>query len=583
MIIRDMNLQQYTKIINGKEIHYFVNDKGAKIEVERIEPNTFSWCVVYCTVDLYINIYNDDFTRKVSFRVDNFSTGIEGESWFEGDEYEDEERKKELIPQISELLKDFFDCKENTISSVCSLFKDKDRDDVIDLLQEWEDDTKTASGEIVRVFVDELSGEEENVGDNTGLIEQLSRLLGDFFNCKKNTITGLCELVGASKETITDDFELYEDDAETEEKLDIHHIASIIADDMPSQYPEPTEEDSWAQTLDYLSLDDPYDAWEGYRDFWDTFDKYHEDFDEEPELMYDSMINDDQLKKWCSTRFSEEDRAVFDFEIIKPKIDIEEVDYEWEGEYKDENVVERPVFIALNKSGKEREVVKNILINNSFIDECLEKTSYNRFLRNNEETDIEGLDVFVGEWLVNLWGCAGQGRLIGNYCLGGYDLPDWEGESTADLLRFWKLTGVQHIEHNKRRYTAFYSGQRCWLIDDDLEGREEDFYPMVFSYVGDLPDTETVIVGKVCVLDDEETESISFPVELTAIESRIIEHYYEYEDDIDRLPEELYTKLVSHLQQAYLDHVKDKPGAIKSVDELNESDCCYIFPEMEDE
>ena len=32
-----MNLQQYTKIIDGKEIHYFVNEKGANIEVEKIE------------------------------------------------------------------------------------------------------------------------------------------------------------------------------------------------------------------------------------------------------------------------------------------------------------------------------------------------------------------------------------------------------------------------------------------------------------------------------------------------------------------------------------------------------------------
>ena len=81
-----MNLQQYTKIIDGKEIHYFINDNGAIIEVEKIEPNTFSWMVVYCTVDLYINIYNDDFTRKVSFLVENFSTGIEGESWYEDEE-----------------------------------------------------------------------------------------------------------------------------------------------------------------------------------------------------------------------------------------------------------------------------------------------------------------------------------------------------------------------------------------------------------------------------------------------------------------------------------------------------------------
>ena len=164
-----MNLQQYTKIVDGKEIHYFVNENGAIIEVESIEPNTFCWTVVYCTVDLYINIYNDDFTRKVSFMVENFSTGIEGDSW-----YEDEE----------------------------------------------------------------------------------------------------------------------EDDYEA------------------------TEEDSWDKTLDYLSLDDPYDAWEGFKDFWNSFKKYDEDCDDDTELMLASMIDDEELKKWCSTRFSREDRAVFDFEIF---------------------------------------------------------------------------------------------------------------------------------------------------------------------------------------------------------------------------------------------------------------------------
>ena len=576
-----MNLQQYTKIIDGKEIHYFVNDKGAIIEVVKIEPNRFNWTVAYCTIDLYINIYNDDFTRKVSFMVENFSTGIEGESWFEGDEYEDEERKKELIPQISGLLTEFFNCKERTIFSISSLFKENDQEEVVKLLQAYEDDTDPDIDDVAEEFIADLSGDVEDVEDNPELTEKLSKHLGDFFNCKKKTIADICALVGASKKKIIEDFELYEDDAETEEELDIKYIARVIADDMPSQFPDPTEEDSWAQTLDYFSLDDPYDAWEGFKDFWDTFGKYNEELDEEPDVLFDSMINDEELKKWCSTRFSGEDSVVCDFEIIKPKE--EEIDYEWEGEYKDERLVERPVFIALNKSGIERKVVKNILIDNSFIDEYLQKTSYNRFLGDHEEADIEGINIFVGEWLVNLWGCARKGRLIGEYCLGGYDLPDWEGETTAGLLRFWKLTGVKHIEYNRRSCTAFYSGQRCWLIDDDLADREEDFYPMVFSYVGDLPNVVEEIVGKVCIPGEEESGPIPFTVELTAIESRIINHYYEYVTSIDILPEELYTKLVSHLQQAYLDFVKDKPGAIKSVDELNELDCCYIFPEMEDE
>ena len=193
---------------------------------------------------------------------------------------------------------------------------------MVKLVQTYEDDTDTALGDIVQDFVDELLGDEDD-NDNSGLIEQLSRHIEDFCNCKKKTITDLCALVGTHKSTMTEDLETYEDDAETEEKLDIHKIARVIADDMPSQFPEPTEEDSWDQTLDYLSLDDPYDAWEGFKDFWNSFKKYDEDCDDDTELMLASMIDDEKLKKWCSTSFSEEDRAVFDFEIIKPEVDYE--------------------------------------------------------------------------------------------------------------------------------------------------------------------------------------------------------------------------------------------------------------------
>ena len=574
-----MNLQQYTKIIDGKEIHYFVNEKGANIEVERIEPNTFNWWVVYCTVDLYINIYNDDFTRKVSFLVENFSTGIEGGSWFEGEEEDDEEYKEELIPQISDILTGFFECKQKTISGICSLIKDADREAVIDILENYEDDPNPKLGDIVQEFIDELSGDEGNE-DEPECLEQLSKLLEDFFNCKKKSVADICALAeGVNKKAILEDFEIYEGVPEDGEELDIEHIAGIIADDMPSKYPEPTEEDSWEQTLDYLDPSDPYGAWEGYKDFWNSFNKYNEEFDEEPELMFASMINDEDLKKWCSTRFSEEDRAVFDFEIIKP-----EVDYDWEGEYKDkkERYVERPVFVSLNNLGTERKVLRNILIDNYFVNECLEMTSCNWFLNNNEDADFEKLNIFVGEWLVDSWGCARAGRLIGDYLYGGYDLPEWEDDNTVHLLRFWKLTDVKHKEFNKKSYTAFYSGQRCWLIDDDLEGREKDFYPVFFSYVGDLPNVEERIAGRVCI-PGEESVSVTFSIELTAIESRIIEYYYEHEKDMKYLPQELYSKLVSHLQKAYLDSVKDSPNAIRSLEDLDASGCSYHFPDMEDE
>lgn len=431
-----MDLQQYSKTIDGKEIHYFVNDKGANIEVVKIEPNTFSWCVVYCTVDLYINIYNDDFTRKVSFMVENLSTGIEGESWFEDEEEADY---------------------------------------------------------------------------------------------------------------------------------------------------EPTEEDSWAQTLDYLSLDDPYDAWDGYRDFWNTFNKYNEDLDEDPALLFAYMIDDDRLKEWCSPRFSRKDRAVFDFEISKPASDL---DFNWEGKYKGEGdrFVERPVFIGLKKTSTERKAVRTILLDNYFVNECLEKVSYNSFRRDHEGADYEKLNVFVGEWLVNLWGCARQGRLVGDYVLGGYDLPDWEDDTTVDLLRFWKLTDVKTVEINDdKSYTAFYSGERCWLINDDLEDREKDFYPLIFSFAGDLPNTVVEIRGELTLPGEEKPFTAEFPVEVTAIESRIIDRYCEYVTYIDKMPDELYSKLVTHLQQAYLDYVKDTPNAVKSIEELDKLDCSYYFPDLEDE
>ena len=158
-----------------------------------------------------------------------------------------------------------------------------------------------------------------------------------------------------------------------------------------------------------------------------------------------------------------------------------------------------------------------------------------------------------------------------------------QDDNTVHLLRFWKLTDVQHKEFNERSYTAFYSGQRCWMIDDNLANREDDFYPMVFSYVGDLPCVKEDMVGKVSIPGKEVPDSIHFSIELTAIEDRIVDHYYQHNGDMEYLPQELYSKLVRHLQQAYLDYVKDKPNAVKSVEELDKLGCSYHFPDMEDE
>lgn len=40
-----------TKVIDGKEIRYFTNEKGANIELVKVEPNDFSWSFLYCTID----------------------------------------------------------------------------------------------------------------------------------------------------------------------------------------------------------------------------------------------------------------------------------------------------------------------------------------------------------------------------------------------------------------------------------------------------------------------------------------------------------------------------------------------------
>jgi len=78
------------------------------------------------------------------------------------------------------------------------------------------------------------------------------------------------------------------------------------------------------------------------------------------------------------------------------------------------------------------------------------------------------------------------------------------------------------------------------------------------------------------------TFQITFPIELTAIESRIVEYYYKHKEDMEYLPKELYSKLISHLQKAYLDSVKDNPNAVKSVEELDALGCRYYFTDMEE-
>lgn len=97
-----MALEMNTKVIDGKEIKYFINENGANIQIVKVEPNDFGDWWAYSTIDVYINIYNDDFTRKASFYVENFNTGITGESWFGDDAYEDCDDYDENIDDATE-------------------------------------------------------------------------------------------------------------------------------------------------------------------------------------------------------------------------------------------------------------------------------------------------------------------------------------------------------------------------------------------------------------------------------------------------------------------------------------------------
>lgn len=97
-----------------------------------------------------------------------------------------------------------------------------------------------------------------------------------------------------------------------------------------------------------------------------------------------------------------------------------------------------------------------------------------------------GLDLYrkhyyIGEWLVDLWGRDKAGTLISESSFGGFDEAEWEGESTLDILRFWKLTKVEIKEKRGHTYYVIYSGKRHWDIDEELYQREEDFLPVLFS------------------------------------------------------------------------------------------------------
>lgn len=57
-------------VINGQSMYYYVNDNGAIIEIVEVKTNTFEEGLYRCcTVDIDINVYNDDFSVKVPFTL----------------------------------------------------------------------------------------------------------------------------------------------------------------------------------------------------------------------------------------------------------------------------------------------------------------------------------------------------------------------------------------------------------------------------------------------------------------------------------------------------------------------------------
>ncbi len=99
----------------------------------------------------------------------------------------------------------------------------------------------------------------------------------------------------------------------------------------------------------------------------------------------------------------------------------------------------------------------------------------------NGKLDLHRRNYYIGEWLVDLWGRDEAGTLISECSFGGFEEAEWEGETSLDILRFWKLTKVEEKVKRGRLYYVIYSGKRHWDIDEDLYQREEDFLPVLFS------------------------------------------------------------------------------------------------------
>lgn len=325
-----MGLIKNTKVIDGKKIRYFVNENGANIEIVKVEPNSFGDWWAYSTIDVYINIYNDNFSRKASFYVEGFNTGVTGESWFDDEEEDD--------------------------------------DDV-------------------------------------------------------------------------------------------------------------TEENAWERTLDYFSPDDPYDTWLNETDFLNSFNKYNEDYDYDINMMYDMMIEEEELKDCCP--YADEDEGVvFDFKIFKP-----DFDSKWEGIYQDKECkhLELPVNIGLNKSGTEREVVKKLQIDLNDPDKSISYYLAYRILDCETPDEYKRKDYYLGECLKDIDEYSHKGGLVSDNCFGGLSSTAWNDESALKLLRFWKLSDIHKEEILGETYTVFCSGEKKWCINDEKEEERDAAYPVLYT------------------------------------------------------------------------------------------------------
>lgn len=130
----------------------------------------------------------------------------------------------------------------------------------------------------------------------------------------------------------------------------------------------------------------------------------------------------------------------------------------------------------------------------------------------NGNLDLHRRNYYIGEWLVDLWGRDEEGTLISECSFGGFAEAEWEGETTLDILRFWKLTKVEEKVRRGRLYYVIYSGKRHWDIDEDLYQREVDFLPVLFSLATEEEtDVEFEVDGIHYIANDFHTVAVVKP------------------------------------------------------------------------